>query len=34
MPTYENPVADATEAAEALRGVAHATRTFRRRTSC
>jgi len=28
MPTYENPVADATEAAEALRGVAHATRTF------
>jgi hypothetical protein len=28
MPTYENPAADASEAAEALRGVAHATRTF------
>lgn len=28
MPTYENPAADATEAAEALRGLAHATRTF------
>lgn len=28
MPTYENPVADASEAAEALRGLAHAGRTF------
>ncbi len=28
MPTYENPAADASEAAEALRGVAHATRRF------
>jgi hypothetical protein len=28
MPTYENPAADATEAAEALRGVAHATRNI------
>jgi hypothetical protein len=28
MPTYENPAADAGEAAEALRGLAHATRTF------
>lgn len=28
MPTYEDPAADASEAAEALRGVAHATRTF------
>jgi hypothetical protein len=28
MPTYENPATDASEAAEALRGVAHATRTF------
>jgi hypothetical protein len=28
MPTYENPAADATEAADALRGVAHATRNI------
>lgn len=28
MPSYENPAADASEAAEALRGLAHATRTF------
>lgn len=28
MPTFENPTADATEASEALRGLAHATRTF------
>lgn len=28
MPTYENPAADASEAAEALRGLAYATRTF------
>lgn len=28
MPTFENPSADATEASEALRGLAHATRTF------
>lgn len=27
MPTYENPAADAAEAAEALRGLAHASRT-------
>ncbi len=28
MPTYDNPAADASEAAEALRALAHATRTF------
>jgi hypothetical protein len=28
MPTYENPAADASEAAEALRGVAHASRVI------
>lgn len=28
MPTFENPTADATEASEALRGLAHATRIF------
>lgn len=28
MPTFENPTADATEASEALRGLAYATRTF------
>lgn len=28
MPTFENPTADAKEASEALRGLAHATRTF------
>lgn len=28
MPTFENPTADAMEASEALRGLAHATRTF------
>ena len=28
MPTYENPVTDATEAYEALRGLAHATRSW------
>lgn len=28
MPTYENPAADASEAAEALRGLAHASRTI------
>ena len=28
MPTFHNPTADATEASEALRGLAHATRVF------
>ena len=28
MPTFQNPTADAAEASEALRGLAHATRTF------
>ena len=28
MPTYENPVTDAAEAYEALRGLAHATRSW------
>lgn len=28
MPTFDNPLADAAEASEALRGLAHATRTF------
>ncbi|GAA3040035.1 hypothetical protein [Microbacterium dextranolyticum] len=28
MPSYENPLADAAEASEALRGLAHATRTW------
>ena len=28
MPTYENPITDATEAYEALRGLAHATRSW------
>ncbi len=28
MPTFDNPVADATEASAALRGLAHATRQF------
>lgn len=28
MPTFDNPTADADEAAQALRGLAHATRTF------
>ncbi|WP_218681861.1 MULTISPECIES: hypothetical protein [Microbacterium] len=28
MPTFQNPTADATEASEALRGLAHATRVF------
>ena len=28
MPTFDNPTADATEASEALRGLAHATRVF------
>ncbi|MGB3376134.1 MAG: hypothetical protein WBA87_13470, partial [Microbacterium sp.] len=28
MPTFDNPVEDAMEASAALRGLAHATRTF------
>src|SRR5690625_50968 len=28
MPTFDNPLSDAAEASEALRGLAHATRTF------
>ena len=28
MPTFQNPTADAAEASEALRGLAHATRVF------
>ena len=28
MPTFDNPVADAAEVSEALRGLAHATRTW------
>ena len=28
MPTFDDPVADAAEASEALRGLAHASRTF------
>lgn len=30
MPTFDNPVADANEAREALRGLAHATRSIQR----
>jgi hypothetical protein len=28
MPTFQNPTADAAEASEALRGLAHASRVF------